>query len=359
MFLSNQSISELASQLKPHVTNLLLLGEKTELDLRQVLDEANKKGFKVAGGIFPMVINEGEHHEAGCIIKHIQGDHDPFIIEGIGKGKLDFELPQLLDSDRSCLVFLDGLMVNISRFLERLYEQYWNRVDYVGAGCGSLSLQQTPCVFDNSGIYQDSALVLLSSEEMKLGVKHGWQKIDGPFVANKTDGNKVLELNWRPAFDVYREVVEAHSEVKFEGADFFSISKGFPFGIFKEGKEDIVRDPIAVDEDGALVCVGNVSQNVSLNILCGDSKKLIESATEAAAESVDESTQDMLIVDCISRVLYLEDSFEEELKAIKKVINSAGGEFQSEGVLSIGEISSSKEGYLELYNKTIVVSSFH
>ena len=306
-----------------------------------------------------MVINEGEHHEAGCILKHIESDHEPHIIEGIGKGKLDFELPQLTARDRSCLVFLDGLMINISRFLERLYEQYWNKVDYVGAGCGSLTLQQTPCVFDNSGVYQDSALIVLSSGEMQLGVKHGWQKIAGPFVANKTDGNKVLELNWRPAFEVYKEVVEEYADVNFEGTDFFDISKGYPFGIYKEGKEDIVRDPIAVEEEGALVCVGNLSQNVSLNILCGDNQKLVESASAAADEAIDESTQDMLIVDCISRVLYLEDSFDEELGAVKRVIQKKGGEVKSEGVLSIGEISSSKEGYLELYNKTIVVSSFH
>ncbi|WP_462251642.1 FIST signal transduction protein [Ekhidna sp.] len=357
MFIPNQSISDLIDQLKPNVTNLLLFGEKTDIDIQQILNSADEKGLKVAGGIFPMVINENEHHEEGCVIKHIEGDHNPYIVEGIGKGNLDFELPQLTENDKSCLVFLDGLMINISRFLERLYEQYWNKVDYVGAGCGSLTLEQTPCVFDNSGIYQDSALVILSTEELNLGVKHGWQKIAGPFVANKTEGNKVYQLNWRPAYEVYKEVIEAHSDVKF-GDDFFSISKGFPFGIYKEGKEDIVRDPIAVDEDGALVCVGNVSQNVSLNILCGDNQKLIESASEAAGESVETATKDMLIVDCISRVLYLEDSFDKELGAVKEVVQQKGGNVKSEGVLSIGEISSSKEGYLELYNKTIVVSSF-
>ncbi|MBC6410263.1 MAG: FIST C-terminal domain-containing protein [Ekhidna sp.] len=359
MFLANQYISSIHSHLKPDVTNLLLFAEKTSVDIQGIIDQANQNGFRVAGGIFPMVINEGEHHEAGCVVKYIDGDHNPHIVEGVGKGKLDFKLPPLKENDRSCLVFLDGLMINITRFLERLYEQYWNRVDYVGAGCGSLSLQQTPCVFDNTGIYQDAALIVLSTEEIQLGVKHGWQKIAGPFVANKTEGNKVYELNWQPAFEVYKEVVKAHAEVSFEDTDFFSISKGFPFGMYKEGKEDIVRDPIAVDEDGALVCVGNVSQNVSLNILCGNSQKLVESAFAAAMESMDGSTKDILIVDCISRVLYLEDSFDKELEAVKQAIQKSGGSFKSEGVLSIGEISSSKEGYLELYNKTIVISSFH
>ncbi len=358
MFLTNDHLPEISKYLKPGIINLLLFAENTDVEIQAVLDDANKKGLKVAGGIFPMVINEGSHHDQGCVIKYVESSHGAHIIRGIGLGQLDFALPELLDEDHSCLVFLDGLMINISRFLERLYEQYWNKVDYVGAGCGSLSLQQTPCVFDNTGIYQDSALIVLSTEEMKLGVKHGWQKVAGPFVANKTHGNKIFELNWRPAYEVYKEVVEANSSFRFKGSDFFSVSKGFPFGIYKEGKEDIVRDPIAVDEDGALVCVGNVSQNVSLNILRGDHQNLVKSASAAATESIEKQSRDMLIVDCISRVLYLEEAFDKELEAVKAVIQQVGGSISSEGVLSIGEISSSKEGYLELYNKTIVVSSF-
>ncbi|NQZ78158.1 MAG: FIST C-terminal domain-containing protein [Ekhidna sp.] len=359
MFISNASAHKLFSHLKTGVTNLLLIAENSEIDIDVIIDYANEQGIKLAGGIFPMVINDSNHYDQGCIIKHIEGNEGAHILQGIGKGQLDFELPELKDEDKSCLVFLDGLMVNIPRFLERLYEQYWNKIDYIGAGCGSLSLKQTPCIFDNTGIYQDSALVLLTSKEMSLGVKHGWQKIAGPFVANKTDGNKILELNWRPAYDVYKEVVQSHTDVDIDNTDFFSVSKGFPFGIFKEGKEAIVRDPIAREEDGSLICVGNISQNVALNILQGDSKKLIESASEAARESISESSQDMLLVDCISRVLYLEDAFGDELDAVKSVTKESGKAINVEGVLSIGEISSSKEGYLELYNKTIVISSFN
>lgn len=359
MFLENPSTSSILDNLKPSVTNLLLVAENTDIDYQEIIDYANDNNLKVAGGIFPMLIHESDHKDSGCIIKFIEGGKKPHIIKDIGKGQLDFELPELGEQDKSCFVFLDGLMVNIPRFLERLYEQYWNKVDYIGAGCGSLSLKQTPCVFDNTGIYQDSALILLTSRQMKLGVKHGWQKIAGPFVANKTDGNKIYELNWRPAYEVYKEVVEAHAQVDLDSSDFFSISKGFPFGIYKEGKEDIVRDPIAKEDDLSLVCVGNISQNVALNILCGQNDKLVASASEAAKEAVSESMQDILIVDCISRVLYLENAFEDELNAVKEVFKNTDPPLQTEGVLSIGEISSSKEGYLELYNKTIVISSFN
>jgi hypothetical protein len=339
-------------------TNLLLVAEKSKINIDHLLEEAKREKLKIAGGIFPMIISEESHLEEGIILKTINAVCEPFIAKNISQGELDIDLPQLSDQAKSCLLLVDGLMSNIPRFLERLYEKYWFKVTYIGAGCGSLSLKQTPCVFNNEGIYQDAGLVILIQDHTKLGVKHGWEKISGPYVANRTEGNKIIELNWKPAFDVYRDAIEQNLGQKIDWSDFFSVSKGFPFGIFKEGKEDIVRDPIAVEEDGSLICVGNVSQNVALNILKGDSQTLIENARRAAREADLNGLSDLFIVDCISRVLYLEDAFDDELKAVKTVLKQKGIINDLEGVLSIGEISSGEGGYLELYNKTIVISAF-
>ena len=83
---------------------------------------------------------------------------------------------------------------------------------------------------------------------------------------------------------------------------------------------------------------------------------MISSAEEAAKEAMSSrAADDLIVVDCISRVLYLEDNFVNELEAVRRQLKN---DIELEGVLSIGEISSDKSGYLELYNKTIVVSAF-
>ena len=82
-------------------------------------------------------------------------------------------------------------------------------------------------------------------------------------------------------------------------------------------------------------------------------KSLIKAAGEAHQESIASFTgsaiTSVLVVDCISRVLFLQEHFENELTAMNI------GEKNLVGVLSIGEIANSGKDYLELYNKTCVV----
>ena len=356
MLIKETSAAEIRSHLSREHINVLLIAEHSAVDIDALIDLCNEEGIVIVGGVFPLIISDEESLESGIIHKKVEPSATVCLIEDMSGSVLD-TLPALPSNVKSGIVFVDGLSPDIPNFLESLYSQYWNQISYVGGGCGSLSLQQKPCVFTNDGFYQNAGVLILSELETKLGVKHGWEKIEGPFVANKTEGNKVIELNWRPAFDVYKEVVEAYTEQRFDSSEFFDIAKGFPFGIYREGQEDIVRDPIAVEEDGTLVCVGKVEINTSLNILKGDNEKLVENAKIAAVEAMEKSAHDLFISDCISRILYLEDDFKKELLAIKEAVNKTT-DLEVEGVLSIGEISSGINGYLEFYNKTVVVSTF-
>ena len=355
MFFQSEDESEIAKNFKQDVINLVLVAEHSKIDINSLIAAANTKGTMIAGGIFPMVISEDQNYESGIVLKYIATAEPPYLIKANGPSDLSAQLPEMDSDTQSCIILFDGLMTDIPRMLHDVYEKYWDKLAFVGGGAGSLTLQQTPCIFNNEGIFQDVALLIPSSLRANSGVKHGWTKIAGPYIANKTAGNQILELNWRPAFEVYKEVVEETGDLNFSSTDFFDISKGFPFGIQKEGQEVIVRDPIAV-EGNVLTCVGPVSQNVSLYILKGEKDHLINSAKEAAETAMQSKNyKESLLIDCISRVLYLGSDFQEELAAIQKPMKS---NIPLEGALTLGEVSSSIEGLLELYNKTTVVTTF-
>lgn len=343
-----------------HSINFLAIGEKSTLDLSELIDKANARNLRIAGGIFPMVIYDDYHLDDGVILKKLATSGNLHLVQNINKLIYKYDLPDLNEKVQSCIVLLDGLMDNVSGFLDCLYEKYWNRIHYVGAGAGSLSLKREDCIFSNEGLFKDAALLILTEKEVSLGVNHGWDKIAGPYIANKTDGKKIIELNWRPAFDVYKEAIEEYTGVHITKENFFTISKGHPFGIYRSGQEDVVRDPLMVQEDGSIICIGHISQNVALNILGGENDKLVESASIAARKSFERLSEpkEIFVVDCISRVLYLGEDFKNELGAVKHQLNGKKREIAVEGVLSLGEISSGKGGYLEFYNKTIVVSAF-
>ncbi len=72
----------------------------------------------------------------------------------------------------------------------------------------------------------------------------------------------------------------------------------------------------------------------------------------------DFSTSECFIVDCISRVLFLGNDFTKELSQVAKIVRGKHEDVEIFGVLSLGEISSYDKGYLEFFNKTIVVSLF-
>ncbi len=262
----------------------------------------------------------------------------------------------------TALVLIDGLAADTASFLEDLYDRLANSVNYFGGGAGSLSLKQQPCLFTREGFLQDGAVVALIDAGCSLGVRHGWTRVAGPVVVTRAEKNIVYELNWRNAFEVYKEIVENDLGVSINPDNFFEIAKGYPFGMIKQYAEKIVRDPLALGNSGELICVGEVPGNAVVDILKGEKSALIEAAGRAASDCGQGARgviKHCFIADCISRVLFLEDDFSGELTRIKEEVTAVDKDLVAMGMLTLGEISSFGEGFLEFFNKTTVVGMFY
>ena len=346
---------------------LILLGEKDAPDIQQLIARLDHAGVDFLGGVFPGIIHGTHSHEQGAVITALPAVEKPFLVRGLETDPIELpdfggRIPGDGGGDLTALILVDGLTSNIALFLEEMYNRFGNSVNYFGGGAGSLSLEQAPCLFTRDGLFQDAAIVAFLRLRSNLGVRHGWEKLMGPLVATRTQKNIVCELNWRNAFEVYREAVEADSGTEFTADNFFDIAKGYPFGLLKEGLEDIVRDPLAVNEKGELVCVGEVPENATLSILKGHGASLIRAAGQAVDDCLvgeRHKACNALVVDCISRILFLEDDFPRELEVITEKVRSVAPDLTPEGMLTLGEISSYGEGFLEFFNKTTVVGMFH
>jgi hypothetical protein len=365
---SPASLAEAAVQLGVGRGEMLavLIAEQDRPDLEQVVAALRELEISFFGALFPGLIHGDESLERGALLIRMPSAQEPLVVRGLERR--DFTVPELTDiagsvpGTHTALVFVDGLTANVSRLLSELFGKLGNCVHYIGGGAGSLSLKQEPCVFTAQGVFQDAAVVGFVKRGSTLGVRHGWSHFHGPIVATRAEGNVIYELNWRNAFEVYREALEDCVAEPITRENIFQITKSFPFGIYKEGQEDVVRDPVSVGDNGELICVGEVPENAVLNILNGDGDSLIAAATQAAEDcspAPGTRLSGAMIVDCVSRTIFLAQRFEEELAAVNDRIAALDPDLALWGMLSLGEISSHGEGYVEFFNKTIVTAVFH
>lgn len=361
-----QNIIEAAKKL--HIDGksvYIMLGEHCAVEVPELIAALNKEKVSFFGGKFPAVIYDDQKSSKGVVLKSYPVLSGPYLIKGLENSNL--ELPEFKEVGSTgkkpvALILVDGLAAGVAGFLSNLFDRLARSVSYIGGGAGSLSLKQQPCLFTPEGFFQNAAMVTFLNLECRLGVRHGWERIVGPLVATKTDKNKIYELNWQNAFEVYRDVVEADSGQKFTPDNFFDLAKGYPFGMLREYSECIVRDPIALGSDSELICVGEVAENSVLDVLKGLDSSLIAAARQAAEDCMplqEENIEDCLVADCISRVLFLEDKFSLELQEVKQALFKIKQNLLPAGMLTLGEISSSGERYLEFFNKTIVVGVFY
>jgi hypothetical protein len=307
----------------------------------------------VFGGVFPEILHEGEKRETGALVAGLAVEPRVTVVRGLGDPGTDFAaaLPGETPAGMTAFVLVDAYATRVEDFVTSLFNAYGVGVNYVGGGAGSLEEDGRPCLFTGEGLLADAAVFATVETPTSVGVRHGWEGIAGPFRVTEADGPTIAQLDGEPAFDVYRRVVESDAGVSIDPDDFFEVAKSYPFGLSRLEGEKIVRDPFEVTDDGALTCFGHVPEGEFVHILKGDPDSLVAAAGEAYGEATDGGPDgEVLFFDCISRVLYLEDAFAEELDAV------GGADSPTVGALTVGEIANDGEGHLDYYNKTAVAA---
>jgi len=310
----------------------------------------------IIGGIFPELIFNNELKKEGNLLIGLDYEMKTLVfnLENLDllNQKLESHFRIELDTPQSLFVFLDSLGSNKRTFLENLYNYFGASLSYLGGGAGSLSFKPFDCIIDNSGFHRNVAVLGYCNKELKLGVAHGWHQISPPLKVTEAVGNKLISLDWQPAFEIYQKTIREYANLTITADNFFDIAKSFPFGMVKLDSEMIIRDPFGV-EDNSILIVDEVPEGEYVQIMNGNIDSLIDGAIKAKdlclldKENDDESN--LFCIDCISRVLYMEEQFQRELDAISENSNV-------NGVSTIGEIANSGDTFLEIYNKTIVLA---
>ncbi|WP_372751076.1 FIST signal transduction protein [Labilibaculum sp.] len=361
MYLENPEIKDILNSIENQKFSmeffaLILIGEDAQISLKELITLLNRKNINFAGGVFPKIISRNKTSMNGVIIKIIPKHTISIYFDS--PGTFTRQIFDFRDTKFSTAYILtSGISSNNSDDIRLLYTYLGNDVKFLGGGAGRNSGNKEEILFSNDGVFQSGTMIILTKTKITSESVHSWKKLFGPFIATKTDKNLIYEINWENAFIVYQRFMKEILDLDIDPQNFDQYSLYYPFGIYKESKNHIIRDLIRVSKEGYLQCAANVDQNSLIDLMTMERQDLKSIPRKLISESIEKNVKvsDALIFNCISRERHLDTDFCIELGQISDEFKNHNIQLDLEGVLSIGEIHSNGEGYPEILNKSVVL----
>lgn len=327
---------------------MLYVADRSDSWLEGIRTELNGRGLSFFGGIFPGLLYDGGYMREGILLQTVRPAYralvHPYLL------RVPKNLPAF--SGMTAVVLIDGLSGKFRDLVDTMESKLGSGVTYMGGGAGYYDLVQRPCLFDNRGVYQDAAFVCLLPGKAHVAVRHGWEKLDGPYEVTDADQNMLRSLDGFNAMDVYCDTIEAHRSIILSKEDFFSVAKEHPFGILQDDETLVVRDPIACTDAREILCVADIPKQATAYILHGNKRTLLSASLEAADECARHRGRrhTPMLFNCISRAMFLEDDFHKEIRNIQNQLDHP-----LIGTLSIGEIAPHARGGIVIHNKSTII----
>ncbi|MBI4706832.1 MAG: FIST C-terminal domain-containing protein [Candidatus Omnitrophica bacterium] len=237
------------------------------------------------------------------------------------------------------VIFSDGIIKEKKGLITGLQEKLGRSFPVVGASASDNFHFSKTFVYANQEVFNNGACGLLFGGRVNfgLGIKHGWKTLGKPRYITKAVDNTVYEIDGKPAADTYQQYLgfdlpRLKTELK-------RISIFYPLGITLAGeKECLLRNIIAIGDDGSCVCQGDVPVNSQVRLMIGTK----ESALSATKQALDQAKEQLkncqthfaLLFNSASRLMLLGRDANRELEIVKE---SLGENTPVIGLYTFGE----------------------
>jgi hypothetical protein len=221
------------------------------------------------------------------------------------------------------LVFPDGLAVNGTQFLLGLQDALGSSFPILGGVAADLGhFTQTYEIHDRQVLTGGAAVAVFTGPlKVTTAAKSGWIAVGATRCANKVeDGNVCLEIDGRPALDLYEEYLGPRAR------EMPAVAIEFPIGLVggvpstQRMNDDsilLLRAIKGVDRQRrAIVFGGDLPQGAEIRMTTATKADVIEGADEAGTRvtaTMPKATI-ALIFDCMARKVVLGPRYRDELK---------------------------------------------
>ena len=353
----------------PDMGVLALLPEDEKDSCPKLQELCNGKGIPLVGGIFPELIHNEKFSRRGMWLLCFPEMPLSILSENLPADeanveKISSELASRVseqlkeDTNYTLFMFFDSMVPNIGTILDKLYLRLANRVHYTGGNAGSETFKPMPCLFDNQRIVHNGVLMLLLEKHHGAILEHGYHAPQDVVYATSVEGNRISQIDWRPAFEVYQELVHRHYDTEITPENFYQYAVHFPFGIVRANHHVVVRIPVMLAEDGSLFCVGEVPPNAVLTLLAAPEINSTETmdvlAKGLSTLNGGPTGEELLLFYCAGRRMHLGP---EAAASELGMLNQRTGAKVTAGALSLGEIGASTvHGYPLFHNAALAAS---
>ncbi|HHQ4452664.1 MULTISPECIES: FIST signal transduction protein [Aeromonas] len=356
----------LADALLPYEGQRLdvLLAERDAARVADLQQQCQRLNIQLCGAIFPRLVSRHGFHERGAWLLPRPASHNPLLLSlsptasadtlaDIICEQLASRLAEWPDTEKVPTLFLtfDAMLPNIATLLEGIYLRLADRVNYAGVNAGSGQFTAMPCLFDTQRLLGHGVSCALLSPHSPPLLEHGYQLTAQPMLATSSEGNKISFIDWEPAFSRYQSLIRQQFQQNLTPEQFYRYGVHLPLGLLRANGDVIVRIPVAVTDDGALLCVGEVPDHSILTLL-----KAPESPTEHAVELAEKlgrhgTPERLEIYYCAGR----QQHFGEQSTLELETLFSHSGAHELVGALSLGEIGSVRPGDYPLFHNGAIL----
>lgn len=266
--------------------------------------------------------------------------------EGLGKGS---------DVYRNALVMTDALAGHADALVEELTVGTGGDYRFFGGGAGDDGRFRTTHVFAGTRSYSNavSALEILSSKPIGIGVSHGWEPAGDGMRVTEADGTRLIGLNGAPAMDA----IEEHARTTGQG---FDTADPMPFFLHNvlgirtpEGFR--LRVPLSIGENGSIHCAAAVPEGAIVHIMKANAASAVQAARQATESALrglsGHRPAGAFVFDCVATRLRMGRAFEDELQACAELLSPAG----FVGCNTYGQIARAEGQFSGFHNCTAVV----
>jgi hypothetical protein len=256
---------------------------------------------------------------------------------------------------RSALVMTDALAGHTDALVEELTLATGGNYRFFGGGAGDDGRFDTTHVFAGTQAYNNavSALEILSSKPVGVGVAHGWEPAGPALRVTESEGTRLIGINGGPALDALREHAQRTGQA-FDEQDPMPFFLHNVLGIrADEGYR--LRVPLAIGESGAILCAAAVPEGAVIHVMKTTTESAVQAARTATGAALNalagEKPAAAFVFDCVATRLRLGRAFEDELQACASLLAPAA----FVGCNTYGQIARAEGQFGGFHNCTAVV----